>query len=122
MRTLTISILIVALSLLSGCNLIYKQSIQQGNAIEQDSLDQVEIGMTKRQVNLLMGTAAVQDPFHKDRWDYVYEYRPRGNDGNKRIVTILFENNKVTDVFGLIQNIDEWDNVKTAVGRKSSSN
>ena len=122
MRTFTISILLVALSVLSGCNMVYKQSIQQGNAIEQDDLDQVEIGMTKRQVNLLMGTAAVQDPFHKDRWDYVYEYRPRGNDGNKRIVTILFENNKVTDIFGLIQNIEEWDNVKTAADTKSSSN
>lgn len=121
MRALIISILLLSLGGLTGCNLIYKQSIQQGNAIEQEDLDQIDLGMTKRQVSLLMGTPAIQDPFHKDRWDYVYEYRPRGNDGNKRIVTILFENNEVTDIFGLIQNIDEWDNVRTAVGSKSST-
>lgn len=119
MRVLTISILLLTLSGLTGCNLIYKQSIQQGNAIEQEDLDQIDLGMTKRQVNLIMGTPAVQDPFHKDRWDYVYEYRPRGNDGNKRIVTIVFDKNEVTDVIGLVQNIEEWDNVKTAVRSKS---
>ncbi|MCF6264267.1 MAG: outer membrane protein assembly factor BamE [Xanthomonadales bacterium] len=119
MRALTFSILLLTISGLTGCNLIYKQSIQQGNAIEQEELDKVDIGMTKRQVNLIMGTPAVQDPFHKDRWDYVYEYRPRGNDGNKRIVTILFEKNEVTDIIGLVQNIEEWDNVKTAVRSKS---
>lgn len=120
MRVLIISILLLTFGGLSGCNLIYKQSIQQGNAIEQEDLDQIEIGMTKRQVNLIMGTAAIQDPFHKDQWDYVYEYRPRGNDGTKRIVSIIFEDNKVTNISGLIPNIEEWDNVKTAVGTKSS--
>jgi len=122
MRALTFSILLLTISGLTGCNLIYKQSIQQGNAIEQEELDKVDIGMTKRQVNLIMGTPAVKDPFHKDRWDYVYEYRPRGNDGNKRIVTILFEKNEVTDIIGLVQNIEEWDNVKTAVRSKSRDN
>ncbi|MCF6264855.1 MAG: outer membrane protein assembly factor BamE [Xanthomonadales bacterium] len=122
MRALTISILLLTISGLTGCNLIYKQSIQQGNAIEQEELDKVDLGMTKRQVNLIMGTPAVQDPFHKDRWDYVYEHRPRGNDGNKRIVTIIFEKDEVIDIIGLIQNIEEWDNVKTAVHSKSRDN
>jgi len=120
MRVLLISAQVITLSGLSGCNMVYKQSVQQGNAIEQEDLDQVELGMTKRQVTILMGTPAIQDPFHKDRWDYVYEYRPRGNEGNKRIVTIEFEDNKVTDILGLIQNIEEWDNVRTAVNNRSS--
>lgn len=115
MRILITSILLISLLGLSGCNLIFKQSIQQGNAIEQDELDKLELGMSKRQVSLIMGSAAIVDPFHKDRWDYVYEYRPRGKTGTKRIVTVLFENDQIVDIIGLIDNIDEWDNVTTAV-------
>ena len=115
MRILIISLLLLSLTGITGCNLIFKQSIQQGNAIEQDELDKLTLGMSKRQVSLIMGSAAIVDPFHNDRWDYVYEFRPRGEKGTKRIVTVLFENDKVVDVIGLVDNIEEWDNVTTAV-------
>ncbi len=115
MRIFIISLLLLTLAGTSGCNLLFKQSIQQGNAIEQDELDKLTAGMSKRQVSLIMGTAAIVDPFHNDRWDYVYEFRPRGKKGTKRIVTILFENDKIVDIIGLIDNIEEWDNVTTAV-------
>ena len=82
-RFQTVAIVTFAL-MLSGCNIIYKQSIQQGNAIEEDALDQLAIGMNKRQVSLIMGTPAIHDPFHNDRWDYIYTFRPRGDEGSKR--------------------------------------
>jgi outer membrane protein assembly factor BamE len=75
-----------------GCNIIYKQNIQQGNAIEQDKLDQLKIGMTMNQVAFLLGTPAIRDPFHQQRWDYYYSISIRGNEAFTRQVTLNFEN------------------------------
>ena len=53
----------------TGCGLIYKQNIQQGNAIEQDDLDELYIGMNQRQVLFVLGTPSVKEPFSQNRWD-----------------------------------------------------
>ena len=42
--------LIAVLTLNTGCKLIYKQNVQQGNAHEQEDLDQIQLGMSKKQV------------------------------------------------------------------------
>jgi outer membrane protein assembly factor BamE len=89
------------LLLLGGCNLIYKQNIQQGNAIEQDKLDQLKIGMTKTQVAYLLGTPAISDPFHQDRWDYYSSIAIRGGDPVTRMVTLMFENAVLTEMSGV---------------------
>jgi outer membrane protein assembly factor BamE len=57
----------------SGC--IYRQTIAQGNLLEQGDVDTLKPGMSKRQVALILGTPAIQSPFHQDRWDYLYSYK-----------------------------------------------
>ncbi len=84
----------------SGCGLIYKQNIQQGNAIEQEDLDELYEGMNKRQVLFVLGTPSVMDPFHQDRWDYVQTFSRRGSDMVRRTVTLRFENDLLTDIIG----------------------
>ena len=84
----------------SGCGLIYKQNIQQGNAIEQDDLDELYEGMNKRQVLFVLGTPSVKDPFHQDRWDYVQTFSRRGNEMVRRTVTLKFENDLLTTIIG----------------------
>ena len=83
--------LLAVLTLNAGCKLIYKQNVQQGNAHEQDDLDQVELGMSKKQVSYLLGTPAVHDPFHQDRWDYISMLSRRGGEPVRRLVTLTFE-------------------------------
>ncbi|MBT8069211.1 MAG: outer membrane protein assembly factor BamE [Xanthomonadales bacterium] len=90
-RNLFIALLTV-LFLSTGCKLIYKQNVQQGNAHEQEDLDQLELGMTKKQVAFLLGTPAVHDPFHQDRWDYISMLSRRGGEPVRRLVTLTFEN------------------------------
>ncbi|NND44257.1 MAG: outer membrane protein assembly factor BamE [Xanthomonadales bacterium] len=84
----------------TGCNLVYKQNVQQGNAIEQDKLDQLRPGMTMNQVAFLLGTPAIRDPFHHDRWDYLYSYARRGGDATIRKVTLVFENAVLKEMTG----------------------
>ena len=96
-------LLTLAFCLLStaGCNIIYKQNIQQGNAIEQDKLEQLELGMTMNQVAFLMGTPAIRDPFHQDRWDYYYSFTIRGGDPVTRLITLRFENALLKEMTGV---------------------
>ena len=84
----------------SGCGLIYKQNIQQGNAIEQEDLDELYEGMNKRQVLFVLGTPSVMDSFNQDRWDYVQTFSRRGSDMVKRTVTLRFENDLLTEIIG----------------------
>jgi outer membrane protein assembly factor BamE len=95
--------LLVVLLAGTGCGLIYKQNIQQGNAIEQDDLDELYIGMNQRQVLFVLGTPSVKDPFHQDRWDYVQTFSRRGSPMVQRTVTLRFED-------GLLSDIDGQDN------------
>lgn len=92
--------LAVALGLLtaaSGC--VYRANISQGNIVEEEDLDQVAIGMTRNQVRFLLGTPMVADPFHQDRWDYIYYVKIGRNDATgKRWVTILFEDDTVSEI------------------------
>ena len=94
-------VLIAALTLNTGCKLIYKQNVQQGNAHEQEDLDQVELGMTKKQVSYLLGTPAIHDPFHKDRWDYISMLSRRGGEPVRRLVTLTFENDLLVATDGI---------------------
>jgi outer membrane protein assembly factor BamE len=93
--------LIAVLTLNTGCKLIYKQNVQQGNAHEQEDLDQVQLGMTKKQVAYLLGTPAVQDPFHQDRWDYISMLSRRGGEPVRRLVTLTFENDALIATDGI---------------------
>jgi len=93
--------LIAALTLSTGCKLIYKQNVQQGNAHEQEDLDQIELGMTKKQVSYLLGTPAIHDPFHKDRWDYMSMLSRRGGEPVRRLVTLTFENDLLIATEGI---------------------
>jgi len=82
----------------NGCGLIYKQNVQQGNAIEQEDLDELYEGMNKRQVLFVLGTPSVMDSFHLDRWDYVQTFSRRGGDMVRRTVTLKFENDLLTEI------------------------
>lgn len=93
-------ILLFAATFTSGCNLIYKQNIQQGNAIEQEDLDELYIGMNQRQVLFVLGTPSVKDPFHPERWDYVQTFSRRGGDPVERKVTLYFEDGLLSEIIG----------------------
>ncbi len=65
--------MLVAAALAGGC--IYRINIQQGNLLDADLIEQVEVGMTRLQVRFLLGTPLVSNPFDKDRWDYYYYFK-----------------------------------------------
>ena len=59
--------LALVLILLSGCRFVYKQPIYQGNLLDKTDVGQLAVGMNRQQVNALLGTPSVEDPFHQTR-------------------------------------------------------
>lgn len=101
MPRITIVIVGLALALcLSGCGLVYKQNVQQGNVLDDEDIAQLEEGMTKRQVLVLLGSPSVQSPFHADRWDYVSTFARRGTDPTRRHLMLEFENDRLVAYSG----------------------
>ena len=96
MRKLPISLALFGALLLSGCSpldsrWVHRIDIQQGNVIEQEQVDQLKPGMTKRQVRFLLGTPLVADAFHDQRWDYLYSLKPGRGEMERRRLTLHFE-------------------------------
>ena len=88
--------LILALAL-SAC--VYRVDIQQGNLLDAEQVEQLEVGMTRSQVRFLLGTPMVIDSFDADRWDYVYSLR-RGysRDITRRHLVVWFDGDTVARI------------------------
>ena len=100
-------LLLICLMLLGACSNrlfqfpgVFKIPIVQGNIITQNMVDQLRPGMTKRQVIFVMGSPLVADPFHQDRWDYVYNFQPGGGIRVGERVTVFFENDQLVLLTG----------------------
>ncbi len=90
-------LLLFTVAFSSAC--VYRANISQGNLIKQEDLDQVKIGMTDNQVRFLLGTPMINDPFHAERWDYVYYLKiGREDAGFKRWVSVFFEDGAVSEI------------------------
>jgi outer membrane protein assembly factor BamE len=79
---------------------VYKMDIQQGNEIDSEMLLQLKPGMTKSQVRFVLGTPLIQDSFHNQRWDYIYEMRRGGVLIETRHVILNFEKDLLKNITG----------------------
>ena len=79
---------------------VYRIDIQQGSIIDNEMLSRLKPGMDKNQVHFIMGTAPLVDPFHTNRWDYVYTYSKGGRQREQRHITLHFEDDKLAYVDG----------------------
>lgn len=87
---------------LSGCNKdkipgVYRIDIQQGNDVSQEMIAKLEPGMSKSQVNYVMGTPLLIDTFHPNRWDYIYSFQPGNGERQQRRITLFFDDQEKLD-------------------------
>jgi outer membrane protein assembly factor BamE len=109
---LLIAFSILISSLASGCSrradgsvkipFVYRVDIQQGNVIDQAMVDKLEPGMTRAKVKFIMGTPLLVDPFHSNRWEYIYSNEPGSGGRVQRHVALFFKDDKLTHVEGNI--------------------
>lgn len=78
----------------------YRIDVRQGNYVSQEMIAQLKKGMTRDQVRYVLGTPLLVDTFRTDRWDYVYLYVPGKGEGQKRAISVYFENDLLVRVEG----------------------
>ena len=114
MRSLLVLVASASFSCLPGCGTIgeaiprsfedtsifYRIPIQQGNMVDQETVNRLQPGMDKRQVRHALGTPMLIDPFHQERWDYVYSMRPSRGETEQRRVSLFFEGDRLVRIEG----------------------
>jgi len=109
-RSVLLSCALLGGLLLSGCESLqrtdslfglitpYRIDIVQGNAITQEQAALIKPGLSRLQVREVLGTPLLADPFHADRWDYIFTLRRPGAEPQRRSVVVLFENDVVKSI------------------------
>ena len=92
----------------------YKIDIQQGNAVTQDMIAKLKLGMTPSQVRFALGTPLVVDPFRANRWDYVYRLEKDGKLIETRRITAVFEEDKLKGIEGDVTPLPELPKAEPA--------
>lgn len=55
-----------------------RKVVQQGNLLPHAKISRLHLGMSKTDVEILMGSTLMAPTFNNDRWDYAYTIR-KGN-------------------------------------------
>jgi len=95
-----ILIIIISLILFSCSNTsLYRVTITQGTVFNQEDLDKLEIGMTKDQVNFVMGQPSFENFFENNVWNYIYKITTGDEvDVEKKVKLIFDEQNLLSEV------------------------
>jgi outer membrane protein assembly factor BamE len=103
MKQLTKAFLIIILSLsgISSCSSLapFKVAILQGNIIEDEDVEQLVKGLSKDQVQYLLGTPLLNSPIHQNRWDYFYSVK---------VGETIVGEKKLSLIFNMDQRLDSW--------------
>ena len=103
MKQLTKACLIIFLSIgvISSCSYLapFKVAVLQGNIIEDEDVEQLVKGLSKDQVQYLLGTPLLNSPIHQNRWDYFYSVK---------VGETIIGEKKLSLSFDLNQKLDTW--------------
>jgi outer membrane protein assembly factor BamE len=93
----------------------YKLEIRQGNLITQEMRARIKVGMTQSQVKAALGAPLVNDPYHANRWDYLYRLEQRSELVESQRLTLYFEK-------GVLARIDDATPLKLSETAKQEQN
>ncbi len=87
-------------SMLNNLPFVYQMTVQQGNIVTEEMVSQLEPGLTKTQVQFLLGTPLLADMFHIDRWDYIYTIRRGHQPMEAKRLTLWFQDDALVKIEG----------------------
>ncbi len=79
---------------------MHRVTVQQGNVITQEMVDQLSPGMTREQVAFVMGEPVIRNPFNTDRWDYVYSMHIPGTPAAIVRMSLFFSEGELSHLMG----------------------
>jgi outer membrane protein assembly factor BamE (lipoprotein component of BamABCDE complex) len=81
---------------LTGCadslnRLAYHPDVPQGNIIPSEQIKKLAVGMTQAEVAQIVGTPLLSDPFHANRWDYIYRTTSSKDEISQTALIVFFD-------------------------------
>ncbi|MBN6711336.1 outer membrane protein assembly factor BamE [Haemophilus haemoglobinophilus] len=70
---------------------VYRIDVPQGNYLESATVEQVKIGMNAQQVQYLLGTPVLIDPFSNQTWYYVFLQQKSYNAPEQHTFVVNFD-------------------------------
>lgn len=100
-----VAAILLCLSMISGCSLInrlvYRIDINQGNYIDQSIIQDLRFGMSKEQIQYILGPPMIVDKNSPNIWYYVHWLKPGHNKAEQKTLILDFDNNsKLTNMKG----------------------
>lgn len=98
MRNLFAFLMLVIFIFLSGCTLVRKMDIEQGNLMTCDRVNALHPGMTRAQVKDIMGSPMLLNTFNDNRVDYVYTFKCGYKCMTEKAVILTFRGNVLVKI------------------------
>lgn len=76
----------------------YRIDIVQGNVVTKEAVEALRPGMARAQVVDILGSPMLADPFHRDRWDYIFTIRSPGTSARRMSVVLRFDGDLLKSV------------------------
>jgi outer membrane protein assembly factor BamE len=88
---------------LSGCSFlydtfVYQIDVTQGNYIDEEKVEQIELGMTQEQVIFILGSPMLIDQFDSSKWYYIRYIKPGGEKAQSEKIQLTFADRSLTEV------------------------
>jgi outer membrane protein assembly factor BamE len=100
----------------------YRVEVVQGNVITSEQVALAKPGQTRAQVRDVLGSPLLADPFHADRWDYVFTIRRQGAEPQLRRVIVRFKADVLDTIEGAAGLPSEHDFVTSIDTFKTARN
>jgi outer membrane protein assembly factor BamE len=78
----------------------YKAEIVQGNFVSKEQKEALQVGMSRAQVQEILGSPLITSAFHGDRWDYVFTIRRQGAEPQQRKLSVFFQGDQFSKAEG----------------------
>ncbi len=82
---------------MTGCGRWYKVDVTQGNIISEQKVSQLKLGMTKVEVQQLLGKSLIDPDETSNQWKYLYLHQPGYGRLQKKTLKLRFSDEKVSN-------------------------
>lgn len=98
---LCLTIGVIGVLTLSSCRIpgMHTATVEQGNLISQEMVDQLQPGMTEEQVEFVLGSPVHRNSFNINQWVYIYVREHEGERERKKLM-LEFEDGTLARISG----------------------
>ena len=76
----------------------YKPSIMQGSVLDIETVEKLQLGMSKSAVMNLIGSPSINDPFHQYQWDYIHHSTLNGEQVIHYRLRLIFDEDVLAEI------------------------